>query len=238
MAEETVLTRNLRVGDIITETVVRTTFRKIVVKLTAVSAVMKSENGQDGRVAFQRKVKKQPVDTEVHRICHRDLSEAELKALTGYYRLGEYNKALFKAGLYEGLPPMDALFGYEPGEGVLSGLVEDGEVVRTIHSSEFPEGDKVEIVRWMRPDWSSDVRPAPEEAQYGARVIDGEHKIRVGYVRANLMSAEDAEKAADLYLGKRYFDGWDVEDALEQARYLVDVVIARPTHRDSAKKED
>jgi hypothetical protein len=198
-----------------------TTFRKIVVNMTRTSAVTKSDSGQDGRIAFTRKVRKQPVDVEAEKIGHRDLRAEELAALRGYYRLGEYNKALFRAGLYQGLPRMAELFGYAEGEE--SPLyVAEGDVVNVVRSSGVPEGDKVEIMRQVRKNYG---KPGyPEEATYGARVVDGEHGIVVGYVRGSLPTQEAAEEAADMYLGKRYFDGWDIEEALQQARFLSDIL--------------
>jgi hypothetical protein len=218
---ETVLAQDLRVGDIVTEVIGRVTYRKIVVNVTKTSAVTKSENGQDGRFAFTRKVRKQPVNTEVKRIGHRDLSKEELATLRNYYKLGEHNRSLFQHGLYQDLPRMLELFGYAEGEeSQLSG--DAGEVLTTVRASGEPDGDRVEIVRHMRKDYGTP--GSPEKASYGARVIDGAHGIVVGYVRANLKSEDDAAEAADFYLGKRYFDGWDVEDALQQARYLADIL--------------
>jgi hypothetical protein len=214
----------LVVGDIIEHDYKTWKDRRVVINITKTSAVTVSSIGTSGRVQLTRKVKGEPKDVLVRKIGHRDLTRQEIDGLRNYVSMGDYNRAKFRHGLYNDLPRFETLFGYAEGEGP-TGFGDDGETVRTITSSGNPDGDKVEIARWMRPDYSSTERPAPEKAVYGARVISGEHGFMIGYVRANLPSEESAEVAADLYLGKRYFDGWDVEDALQQARFLTDAVI-------------
>jgi hypothetical protein len=230
MEPETVYASQLVVGDIIEHDYGTWKDRRVVINVTKTSAVTISSIGQSGRVQFTRKKRagKKSWDhhVQVERVGHRALARQEIDGLKNYVSMGDYNRAKFRQGLYYELPRFETLFGYAEGEGP-TGYGDDGETVRTITSTEFPEGDKVEIVRWMRPDWSSDERPAPDKAQYGARVIEAEHGMMVGYVRANLASEDEAAQAADLYLGKRYFDDWDIESALDQARGLVDVVIGR-----------
>jgi hypothetical protein len=213
----------LVVGDIIEQDYQTWSQRQVVINVTAKSAVTVSDIGTSGRVQFTRKVKGAPTDVIVQKIGHRDLRRAEINGLKNYVSMGDYNRAMFRHGRYYDLPRFETLFGFAEGEGP-SGYGDDGELVHTVTSTENPDGDKVEICRWMRPNYASDERPAPEEARYGARVIEGEHGIMLGYVRANLTSVEDAETAADFYLGKRYFDGWDAEAALGQAQYLSDIL--------------
>jgi hypothetical protein len=223
MATQEIPARELVVGDIIEQDYRTWKDRRIVINITKTSAVTISSIGTSGRVQLTRKVKGEPKDVSVTKIGHRDLRRQEIDGLKNYVSMGDYNRAMFRHGRYYDLPRFEILFGYAEGEGP-SGYGDDGELVRTITSTEFPEGDKVEISRWMRPDYSTKERPAPEKAMYGARVIEGEHGIMIGYVRANLASEEAAEQAADFYLGKRYFDGWSVEQALGQAQYLADIL--------------
>jgi hypothetical protein len=213
----------LVVGDIIEQDYKTWKDRRVVINITKTSAVTISSIGTSGRVQRTRKVKGTPTDVIVQKIGHRDLSTQEINGLKNYVSMGDYNRAMFRHGQYYDLPRFEALFGYAEGEGP-SGYGDDGELVRTITSTENPDGDKVEISRWVRPDYSATERPAPEKAVYGARVIEGEHGIMIGYVRANLASEESAEQAADFYLGKRYFDGWSVEQALGQAQRLSDIL--------------
>lgn len=221
---KTVNAADLVVGDIFEEKIGTVTMRKIVVKQTAKSAVTKSENGQDGRVSHTRKVKGQPTPQRVEVVAHRDLTDLELKTLTSYYRLTERQQAMLHHGFAPGVPAMHELFGLtEPGYGY---LVNDVTVVRTITSSEFPDGDRVEIVR--KDDFTHYTTAGKETITvWGARVIDGEYGIPVGYVKWTLASEEDAETAADLYLGKRYFDDWEPDEALRQARFLADGLCKR-----------
>jgi hypothetical protein len=223
MSTQEIPARELVVGDIVEQDYKTWKDRRVVINITKTSAVTISSIGQSGRIQLTRKVKGTPTDVTVVKIGHRDLSDQEINGLKNYTGMGDYNRAMFRHGLYYDLPRFEVLFGYAEGEGP-SGYGDDGELVRTITSTENPNGDKVEITRWMRPDWSSSERPAPEKAAYGARVIEGEHGIMIGYVRANLASEEAAEQAADFYLGKRYFDGWSVEQALGQAQYLADIL--------------
>lgn len=223
MTTQEIPARELVVGDIIEQDYKTWKDRRVVINITKTSAVTVSSIGQSGRVQLTRKVKGEPKDVIVSRIGHRDLRPQETDGLKNYVSMGDYNRAKFRHGLYCDLPRFETLFGYAEGEGP-SGYGDDGELVRTITTTENPDGDKVEISRWTRPDWSSPERPAPEKTVYGARVIEGEHGIMIGYVRANLASEEAAEQAADFYLGKRYFDGWSVEQALGQAQYLADIL--------------
>lgn len=223
MSAQEIPARELGIGDIIEQDYRTWKDRRIVINVTKTSAVTISSIGTSGRVQLTRKVKGEPKDVTVVRIGHRDLTRQEIDGLKNYVSMGDYNRAKFRHGLYYDLPRFETLFGYAEGEGP-SGYGDDGELVRTITSTENPNGDKVEIARWMLPDWSSTERPAPEKAVYGARVIEGEHGIMIGYVRANIASEEAAEQAADFYLGKRYFDGWDVEAALGQAQYLANIL--------------
>jgi hypothetical protein len=221
MSAQEIPARELGIGDIIEQNYRTWKDRRIVINVTKTSAVTISSIGTSGRVQLTRKVKGEPKDVTVVRIGHRDLTRQEIDGLKNYVSMGDYNRAKFRHGLYYDLPRFETLFGYAEGEGP-SGYGDDGELVRTITSTEFPEGDKVEIVRWMRKDYST---PGyPETASYGARVIEGEHGMMVGYVRANLKSEEDAAQAADFYLGKRYFDDWDIEHALPQAQRLADIL--------------
>jgi hypothetical protein len=218
--------KDLIVGDIIEEDHGTWKDRRLVVNITKTSAVTVDHHGHSGRVQFTRKAKGKILDVKATQIGHRDLADAEINGLKNYVSMGDYNRAKFRHGLYYDLPRFEILFGYAEGEGP-SGYGDDGELVRTITSTEFPEGDKVEIVRWMRPDWSSEERPAPDKAEYGARVIEAEHGMMVGYVRANLASEDEAAQAADFYLGKRYFDDWDIASALDQAQGLANAVFGR-----------
>jgi hypothetical protein len=219
--ENVVPARDLVVGDIVEERHEHWSRRKIVVNVTKTSAVTISDIGQSGRVALSRKVKGKPADVVVFKVGHHDLTREEINGLKNHTSMGDYNRALFRHGLYYDLPRFETLFGYAEGEGP-TGYGDDGETLRTITSTEFPEGDKVEIVRWMLKDYGT---PGyPEKASYGARVIEAEHGMMVGYVRGNLPSEDAAAQAADFYLGKRYFDGWGIEDALSQAQYLSDIL--------------
>ncbi|MFE2101584.1 hypothetical protein [Streptomyces sp. NPDC059468] len=222
--EHVVPARELAVGDILHFNHGQWEERKIVINMTKTSAVTVCDIGTSGRIAFSRKVKGKPADVVVYKIGHRDLTRAEINGLKQFVSMGDYNRALFENGLYFDLPRFETLFGYAEGEGK-SSLVVDGDVVKTITSTENPDGDKVEIVRHRRKDYGTP--GAPEKDTFGARVTEAEHGIVVGYVRANLNRLEDAEALADLYLGKRYFDGWDVEQALSQAQYLADAIIGR-----------
>jgi hypothetical protein len=223
MTAQEIPASELVVGDIIEQDYRTWKDRRVVINITKTSAVTVSSTGQSGRVQLTRKVKGTPTAVTVVRVGHRDLSTEEINGLKNYVSMGDYNRAMFRHGRYYDLPRFEALFGYAEGEGP-SGYGDDGELVRTITSSEDPNGDRVEISRWTLPDYSSKERPAPEKARYGARVIEGEHGIMIGYVRANLASEEAAAQAADFYLGKRYFDGWDAEAALGQAQYLADIL--------------
>lgn len=220
--ERVVPAHELVVGDIVEERFEHWSRRKVVTKLTAKSAVVKTDIGQDGRIQFTRKVKGKPADVTVIKVGHRDLSKEELAALREYYSMGEYNRALWRNGLYKGLARFEALFGFRSTEGP-TGLAEPAEIRRSVKSTQNPNGDWVEIVLFRDKDYSTPGYPLKET--YGARVIDGEHGIVVGYVRGNLKSEDDAEQAADFYLGKRYFDGWATEDALQMARNLSDILV-------------
>lgn len=224
MATQEILARELVVGDIVEQDYRTWKERRIVVNITKTSATTVSDIGTSGRIQFTRKVKGQPTDVTVVRIGHRDLTRSEINGLKTFVSMGDYNRSMFEHGLLYDLPRFETLFGYAEGEGKRS-LVIDGDVVKTITSTENPDGDKVEIVRHRRKDYGTP--GAPEKDTFGARVIESEHGIIVGYVRANLDRQEDAEKLADLYLGKRYFDDWNVQQALSQAQYLADAVIGR-----------
>jgi signal peptidase I len=223
--EHVVPAKELAVGDIISFRHGAWTERRIVVKMTETSAVTRSHIGQNGRVQFTRKVKGKPADVVVYKIGHYALTPEILEAFEEYYPMGDYNRALWRHGMYKDLPRFGEIFGFAPGEDP-SSISEAEEIVKTVSSTGEPEGDKVQITRRKRKDYGQPGYPDKEE--FGALVISGEHGFPIGWVRGDLDTVEQAEECADMYLGKRYFDGWDTEEALNQARYLSEVTKPRP----------
>lgn len=218
--EEQVLAKDLVVGDIVLEDHGTWKARRLVVSMNSKSAVVREErNGSPGRIQLvvKRKRGKEKYDHEVEvtRIGHYDLTEADAALIHNIYQLGERDRELFKHGLLPGFPSMYAFFGYAPGEGP-ERWGEEPTFLEDVRSTENPSGNYVRIAQQTWPSYVDGKRV--ETPCFSASVMDGEHNIFIGLINWRCASREVALEAADVYIGKHHFDGWDHEHALYMAR--------------------
>lgn len=201
--------KDLAVGDIVEENHQHWTQRKIVVKITDKSAVLRTDNGQEGRAARTVKRKGQVVDNRVTRIGHYDLTPDVLQALGAWYTMGDLRRGRWERGLLKELPPFHEIFGYEKREDRPFTDSNAGETVEEVKVG--PANVRVRVKRYDNEKTYVEGKPV-DMTCWGASVVDPDYDHEFGSLGWRYRDQDTARKAISM-LDLALTRGHDLETA-------------------------
>jgi hypothetical protein len=208
LAPGEILARDLVVGDIIEERLANWTRRKIVTRITDKSAVVRTDNGQDGRAALTSKRKGKVIDNKVIKVGHYDLTDRLLSELSRWYTMGDLRRARWQRGLLEDLPPFYEIFGYGSREETPFADRVHGETVDTITVA---LGVRVNIKRYPNEHTVMDGKTVPVTC-WGASVVDPDYDHEFGVLGWRYRDQETARRTVDM-LDHALRSGYNLEAA-------------------------